>query len=367
VGDKSKIEWTEASWNPVLGCSKVSPGCQNCYAVQQSFRNEQMGSQAYSGLTVLHPNNIRDWSGKVTCLEDRLEIPLRWKRPRKIFVNSMSDLFHKDVPDEFICDVFNIIRRSNNEQQIRGVGYHVFQILTKRPDRMADLVSRLRFDNKNNGRGVFLDETPSTVTAYPIIRSLPNVWLGTSVENQATADERIPYLLQTPAAVRWLSCEPLLGPVDLTIQDGTVGDNRYNQFVLKQAFGDPRELWACPKCEGTRYRETDPVADFCKSCKGTGVGIDWLVCGGESGPKARPMHPDWARGLRDQCKQANVPYFFKQWGEYGPTENGLLLGKPNGSTIKVYTGFGEGNLMTLRGKANAGRQLDGVEHNEYPL
>lgn len=310
MGDKSNIEWTDATWNPVLGCSKVSPGCQNCYAVPTSLRNEKMGAKDYRELTVLHPNGKRDWSGKVVCLDDRLEIPLRWKKPRRIFVNSMSDLFHPEVPFEFIDKVFRVMRQAEQ---------HTFQVLTKRPERMLEFLRQRQ-------------------CALP---PAPNVWLGTSVENQATADERIPLLLQCPAAIRWLSCEPLLGQVDLKKQDGTIADERYNQFVLEQAFGDPRELWACPKCEGTRYRQTDPFADFCKPCKGTGVGIDWIVCGGESGPNARPMHPDWARGMRDQCQSNEIPFFFKQWGEFSES-------------------------MQRVGKAKAGRALDGTEHNQYP-
>ncbi len=324
MGDKSKIEWTDASWNPVLGCSKVSPGCQNCYAVGTSHRNEAMHSPDYVGLTVLHPNGLRDWSGKVVCLENRLEIPLRWKRPRRIFVNSMSDLFHKDVPFDFVDKVFGVMAICPQ---------HQFQVLTKRPERMREYFSDLNFRTEMIGieaeyksgfdrHIAHLDDYSDAKPRWPL--PLPNVWLGTSVENQATADERIPHLLQTPAAVRWLSCEPLLGPVDLTKQDGTVGDERYNQFVLEQAFGDPRELWACPKCEGTRYRETDPVADFCKTCKGTGVGVDWVVCGGESGPNARPMHDSWAISLRSQCEATGVPFFMKQIcvnGKRAPMEN----------------------------------------------
>lgn len=318
----SKIEWTDETWNPVLGCSKVSPGCQNCYAVTMSHRVESMGNPNYTGLTVKHPNGQRDWSGKVVCLEDRLAIPLKWKKPRRIFVNSMSDLFHEDVPESFIRAVFSVCASARQ---------HKFQILTKRPERMREILDRIKYD--------MLAIRPGYGA------KLPNVWLGTSVENQQTADERIPHLLQTPAAVRFLSCEPLLGPVDL------------------------RPSWLNP----TRQNNNP---------------ISWVIVGGESGPKARPMHPDWARSLRDQCQAANVPFFFKQWGEWGlnTTKAIAILSRSRSNQLYVVVSetksekpiayyaypqngtdeIGGIETMSRVGKAQAGRQLDGQEHNEYP-
>lgn len=256
----SKIEWTEKVWNPVVGCSKVSPGCANCYAVNMAHRHSSNPNLSgdYHGLTVKHPNGQIDWSGKVRCLDHRLELPLRRKKPTMFFVNSMSDLFHEDVPDEFILDVWDTMNECRQ---------HTFQILTKRPRRALEFSAW--FQNLDIERKQAREWAGRAASV-----ALPNVWLGVSVENQQTADERIPLLLQTPAAVRFLSCEPLLGPVDL------------------------REYVPTMRNEGY-------------------VCVDWVICGGESGPKARPMHPDWARGLRDQCQAANVPFFMKQFCDGG--------------------------------------------------
>ena len=222
MSGQSKIEWTDATWNPVTGCTKVSPGCKHCYAERITKR----------------------WGGdfsKVTLHPDRLDAPLHWRKPRMVFVNSMSDLFHEDVPDYFIDDVFDVCAVAAN---------HTFQILTKRPERM------MRYC-QDDDRSI-----------------LHNVWLGVSVEDQQRADERIPHLLQTPAAVRFLSVEPMLGPVALSAWLGS---------------------------------------------------IDWVICGGESGPGARPMDQGWARILRDQCVHAGVPFFFKQWGGVKKKRTGRVL------------------------------------------
>jgi protein gp37 len=184
MGDNSWIEWTDATWNCIRGCSLVSGGCKYCYAMKQAHRFSGPGG-AYEGLTELGPEGPR-WTGKVRTVPQLLELPLHWKKPRRVFVNSMSDLFHEDVPHEFIRDVFSVMIRCE---------WHTFQVLTKRPKRMQEIVQRWYPKNR----------------AYP-----PNVWLGVSVEDQKTADERIPLLLQTPAAVRFVSAEPLIGPIDLT-------------------------------------------------------------------------------------------------------------------------------------------------------
>ena len=249
MGDKSTIEWTDATWNPVRGCSIVSKGCTNCYAMRQAHRSSGVGG-AYEGLTKLSKGGPV-WTGKVRTVPELLQQPLRWKRPRRIFVNSMSDLFHEDVPDEFITKVWTTMADAPQ---------HVFQILTKRPRRMRDyLLPRLSI-------GDFI--------APP----LSNVWLGVSVEDQAAADERIPFLLQAPAAVRWISAEPLLGSIDVCRYLGNPLAKPY-PFLVPVTAPAPR-------------------------------GIDWCVTGGESGPGARPMHPDWARALRDQCAGAGVAFFF---------------------------------------------------------
>lgn len=269
MGDNSGIEWTDATWNPVTGCDKVSPGCDHCYA--ESIAHRFAGTPAY-------PDGFA-----VTLRPERLDQPLRWRKPRKVFVNSMSDLFHKDIPDEYIARVFAVMALASQ---------HTFQILTKRHARMRALLSSTAFqdsvidaaadhpelDRRHQvGRGAPLCDWDGS---WPV----PNVWLGVSVENQQWADIRIPALLDTPAAVRFLSCEPLLGPVDLAL-------------TAVQHDG------ALP------YRR----ASY----------LHWVIVGGESGPGARPMHPDWARSLRDQCTAARVPFLFKQAGTVLAREWGL--------------------------------------------
>lgn len=253
VGDKSAIEWTEATWNPVTGCDRVSEGCDHCYALTLAARLKAMGNPRYQRDG--DPRRSGPGFG-VTLHEDQLQLPFRWRRPRSVFVNSMSDLFHDAVPDEFIAKVWDVMVRTPQ---------HTYQVLTKRPGRMASLLGR---------RGLEFCASEGSVP-----RPQPNIWLGTSVENQKWADVRIPKLLQTPSAVRFLSCEPLLGPISL-------------------------EAWLTPL-------DND--------------GIDWAIVGGESGPGARPMHPEWARSLRDQCVAAAVPFFFKQWGGRTPKSGGREL------------------------------------------
>lgn len=278
MSDKTGIEWTDATWNPVTGCAKVSAGCKHCSAERDWARLSANQKTRYYGRAF----------ADVQCHPDVLDLPMRWTKPRRIFVNSMSDLFHHDVPSDFIMAVFCTMAQATQ---------HSFQILTKRPERMRDLLSLW-------ARTLIFPAEPPTAI-------LPNVWMGVSVEDQDTANERIPLLLQTPAAVRWISAEPLLGPVLL---DGS-------DFNVEALAG-----W---------YSR-----------------VDWVVAGGESGPRARPMHTDWARSLRDQCAEAGVPFLFKQWGEWAPDA--------------ANTGAGNG-LMTRVGKKLAGRLLDGVEHNGYPV
>lgn len=237
MGDGTAIEWTEATWNPVTGCSKVSPGCAHCYAESLSLRfgrSRHPWTPAYALQNVrLHP--------------ERLDQPLRWRRPRVVFVNSMSDLFHELVPEAFIAEVF---RRMATADQ------HTYQVLTKRPERMRDVVGRLY-------------EHVDDFVAKP----LPNVWLGTSIENSRFVS-RADAVRETPATVRFISAEPLLGPVagELDLTD-----------------------------------------------------IDWVIVGGESGVRHRPMKAEWARGLRDSCVAAGVAYFFKQWGGRTPKAGGREL------------------------------------------
>ena len=235
MAGRTKIEWTHRVWNPVTGCTKVSPGCKHCYAERFAIRLQRMGNPRYRNrfAVTLHP--------------DLLELPLRWKTPSVVFVNSMSDLFHEDIPEEFILSVFKIMETAHN---------HVFQILTKRSQRLLELSAKL---------------------PWP-----PNIWVGVSVETK-TYYYRITHLIQVPAVIRFLSCEPLLGPLD--------------NLPLR--------------------------------------GIHWVIVGGESGPGARPMRREWVLSIRDQCRKAGIPFFFKQWG--GPQ------------------------------KWRSGRALDGKTYNEMPM
>jgi protein gp37 len=263
----SKIEWTDTTWSPTVGCTKVSDGCTNCYAEKITEWFHGKGSFA-----------------EVKLHEDRLDAPLRWRKPRRVFVNSMSDLFHQDVPDEFIARVFAVMAMSPQ---------HDYQILTKRHGRMRSLLA-----NAERGAPSWLDLVRGWVVgnSYGAPRSfswpLPNVWLGVSVEDQKRADLRIPALLDTPAAVRFLSCEPLLGPVDL-------------QHALN---ADPHS-----------WRHVSA--------------LDWVIIGGESGPGARPMELDWARSLVEQCQRANVPVFVKQDSGPKPGMQGRL---PDDLWIKEF-------------------------------
>lgn len=262
---KSNIEWTDEVWNPVTGCTKVSQGCKHCYAEREWPR-----------LTRLVPAYAGRAFSDVRCHPERLDQPLRWRRPRRVFVNSMSDLFHEAVPEDFILSVFVTMAAARQ---------HTFQVLTKRADRMRDLLTRWR------NSGLVLREGCGV--------NLRNVWLGVSVEDQRAADERIPLLLETPAAVRWISAEPLLGALDLT----RIGGDQFGWGRLN-ALDGLRYVRAIQNECGSEW-QTEPINH-----------LDWVVAGGESGPNARPMHPAWVRSLRDQCAAAGVPFLFKQWGEW---------------------------------------------------
>jgi protein gp37 len=294
---KTSIEWTDASWNPIVGCTEVSPGCANCYAARLAATRLKHVAE-YVDLAEMKDGKPR-WTGDVGFCPERLEEPLHWRKPRRIFVCDMGDLFHESVGHHRLVSIFSVMHRCQQ---------HTFQILTKRADRM-----KAWFERYPNG-------------------NYRNLWLGVSVENQHFAEERIPLLLATPAAVHWISAEPLLGPVDL--------DSEKKEGLHVLGCGEPDHK-VLPMCRG----------------------IDWVVCGGESGPNARPMHPDWARSLRDQCQAAGVPFFFKQWGEWGP---------PFGEGPKEHIGpqfmkTASGDWLTKIGKKKAGRLLDGREWNEFPV
>ncbi len=324
MADRTGIEWTDATWNPVRGCSRVSPGCENCYAERIAARFDGPG-MAYEGLI----NRHGVWNGTTKLIEQALYQPLRWARPRRIFVNSMSDLFHESIPEHVIDAVFGVMAMCPQ---------HTFQILTKRAARMVDYfrVGKARqicWGFQATGvlhrlQGGTADEACASAMdrgqhAFP----LPNVWLGVSVEDQERAAERIPLLLQTSAAVRFLSCEPLLGAIDL------------------RRLQKPLDL---------------PVGP----CGRPFARIDWVIAGGESGPGARPMHPRWARSLRNQCVAAGVAFFFKQWGEWAPATIENDAHTP--VTFAHIDDAGDRAQVMRFGKGKAGRLLDGRTWDEFP-
>jgi len=291
----TKIEWTEETWNPMTGCSKVSPGCRGCYAEKMARRLKAMGQPNYTN------------GFEPTCHPHVLDKPLRWRKPRRVFVCSMSDLFHPKFTDEQIAAVFGVMAVA--AQHFYGAkvggpqnGPHTFQVLTKRADRMARLVgsSAFRFKVGRAAYGWAHDRTdagwlyqcitgdrePGNHCTLDKMWPLPNVMLGVSVEDQQRADERIPLLLQTPAAVRFVSCEPLLGPI--SIRDYLVD---------------------CRSCDDEGRTAGAVIAGDCTCGRAT---LDWVIAGAESGPGARPASDDWFRSLRDQCHGAGVGYFLKQ-------------------------------------------------------
>ncbi len=324
MSDGTKIEWTDATWNPIVGCSVVSPGCTNCYAMRLAgTRMKHHPSRA--GLT-------RDskagpvWTGEVRFMEQWLIQPLRWAKPRMIFVCAHADLFHEAVPDEWIDRIFAVMAMAPQ---------HTFQVLTKRPERMREyLHSPVVIDSIANAA----HDIDGGIGA-PIL-PLPNVWLGVSVEDQRRADERIPILLDTPAAVRWISAEPLLGLLDLA------------RIVLISS--DAPDL-------GKPDVSINALTGWLGSSAADMARLDWVVAGGESGPSARPMHPDWARSLRDQCEKAGVPFLFKQWGEWAPAED---YPSEIQEQYDVH-GLADGHSIRV-GKKAACRLLDGVIHDGYP-
>jgi len=329
---KSKIEWTDRVWNPVTGCTKISPGCQNCYAERMAKR--LAGRCGYPA----------DGPFKVTLHPERLEQPFRWREPSKIFVCSMGDLFHEDVPFDYIDRVFSVMYVSPE---------HTFMVLTKRPERMKEYFNTRPRDSMKQERVLVIDEMGAS--NYSVSLPLRNVWLGVTAENQEQADKRIPVLLQIPAAVRFVSVEPMLGPVDLT--ELPIPYEICNRGFNFNALTDQ---------DDEHFYNDHPK-------------IDWVICGGESGPGARPMHPDWTRSLRDHCQAAGVPFFFKQWGEWetfydrdndDPDWCNVPEDGPGIKRINLAGGYGfhGDRVIYLRrvGKKKAGRLLDGIEHNGMP-
>lgn len=375
------IEWTERTWNPVVGCRMCSPGCANCYAMRMSARLAAMATADVKAgrnpgkksvyLKVVDEKG--DWNAQVIPVEAELSTPLAVKKPARWFVNSMSDLFYGDEEDRIFCEKKNIPFTPVPFEFIDRVfavmalcPQHTFQILTKRPARMAEYLTERSGEAMGvyhrsgarssiggpgpivNAMDVISPEAGTTIRNFRSRWPLPNVWLGTSVEDQTRANLRIPQLQACPGAVRFLSCEPLLSSINHTLD-----------------------------------------------------GIHWLIAGGESGSRARPMHPDWARSIRDQCQAAGVSFFFKQWGEYFTDSVNMTTGAPifrqfssyenwvskastrvqggicldtKGRELKIGADFMRARdenafpviVMDRVGKKRAGRMLDGREWSEMP-
>lgn len=354
MADGTAIEWTDATWTPIRArsdnigwhCEHVSEGCRNCYA-------EGINRRVGTGLS-FKPGLLGPGGATVFLDEKMLLAPLKWKKPRRIFVCSMTDLFADFVRDEWIDRVFAVMALCQQ---------HRFQVLTKRAKRMREYISHTTTDQGRRrlclafielfGRDDFTGDHWAGCNGD---KPLPNVWLGVSAEDQKCADERIPDLLATPAAMRFVSLEPLLGPIDL------------KRIPMPQ--DDGRE---CSAIDGHE------IAGMVGNCVGWIPPLDWVIAGGESGPHARPMHPDWARSIRDQCAVAGVPFFFKQWGAWQngsdfaddamavlsdgrvvpPTQNAMLAADREATVRNAV-------MMRRVGKKRAGRLLDGREWNEMP-
>lgn len=363
----TKIEWTDEVWNPTTGCDRISPGCDNCYALTMAKRLKGMGQTKYQ--TDGDPRTSGPGFGIATHA-DALTEPLRWKKPRKVFVNSMSDLFHARVPRAFLARAFAVMAATPQ---------HTYQILTKRPERAARILTDLCACGSGHPPGEhfrsFMEwaATPHSPTYVPGLQPgiyhragwpLPNVWIGTSVENQKYADLRIPALLDIPAAVRFLSCEPLLGPVDLTawMPEG-FASWRCQGPDCRRFYSGPLQQ-RCPDCG----REGHWTGSHTGNGRPNGQPISWVIVGGESGRGARPMSPYWAATLRDQCIKAEVPFFFKQWGEYAPTGYLVIGGTSRGVLLVGDPVDGLGHRVELArvGKKNAGRELEGRTWDEFP-
>lgn len=308
----TRIEWTDETWNPVVGCSRVSEGCRHCYAETMASRLQSMRLPEYEGIAKRVGGEAR-WTGVVRCLPERLEEPLKWRKPRLVFVNSMSDLFHEEVPFGFIAAVFGVMA---------ACPQHTFQILTKRPERAENWVDSMSLPDL-----AMIRETlrlmggeapePKAISNAKWQWPLPNVWIGVSVEDQITADERIPRLLQLPAAIRFVSYEPALGLVDPW------------PWLMGAVVPNPG---LCASCDQSHGFDRDPsyggVSKTCSAGSGGGYsrqcdhfarrapsgGLDWMIVGGESGANARPFDISWARSVVGQCKAAGVPVFVKQLG-----------------------------------------------------
>ena len=359
MAQQTGIEWTEATWNPIVGCSVISPGCKHCYAMKMAARIERMGTAPhYNGTTRMvkagrMEKGVAVWTGAIRSAPAHIWLePWFRKRPTVYFVNSMSDLFHEAVPEEWIDIAFAIMALCRR---------HTFQVLTKRSARMraymtaprrkgiiaeaimtvSDMVAQAAQSGKARPSLLEFDGAFPPRDPAPF----PNVWLGVSTEDQQRADERIPDLLATPAAVRFISAEPLLGPIDLR----RLGSDASIVNGLTGSWQDRRDPEYCGHLIGKPH-------------------LDWVIAGGESGKGARPMHPDWARVLRDQCTASGVSFFFKQWGEFIPEQQQAADGRRGWEFIDRPGDhvWPDDYCSMLIGKRAAGRRLDGRKWGQMP-
>lgn len=343
MADKTKIEWTDATWNPVTGCTLVSEGCRNCYAARLAATRLK-DHPSRKGLARIAADGTAKFTGEVRFNQQWLDQPLRWRKPRRIFVCAHGDLFHENVPDEWIDRVFAVMALAE---------HHIFQILTKRPARMREYIAADRMGYiEGFAKRILRERSGKPDKPVLVGRTLagtwpwPHVWLGVSAEDQATADQRIPILLDTPAAKRFVSLEPLLGPIDLTEIPVPEEDDRADGWTFNCLT------------TGEDYHQTAAMGNRNSDGPWRDHKIDWVIAGGESGDGARPMHPDWPRKIRDDCAAAGVPFFFKQNGEWVSVSEVAGAGPhhrfPSGATVRRI------------GKAAAGRTIDGRTHDEFP-
>jgi protein gp37 len=298
---ETSIEWTEKTWNPIRGCSVLSAGCTNCYAMRTAHRFSGPGGR-YEGLTRARKSLGPVWTGEVRIVPAKIDEPLRWRAPVRIFVNSMSDLFHESIPEAWIDLVWAVMVLAP---------HHTFQILTKRPHRMrAYLTAPDLYDRVLRAAEVLRRERPKLTgvcVENPRTRPRPWIWLGVSVEDQKTADERIPLLLECPAAVRWVSYEPALGPVDF--------DDERDWLTPLRLLPAPGAVGGVPVMVSTTSAGVPRHAP-----------LDWIVIGGESGPGARPFDLAWARSTIAQCRTAGTACFVKQLGARPVTDHPMEPG-----------------------------------------
>jgi len=309
----SGINWTDETINPIVGCSKVSPACDNCYAEVMANRLQSMGVDGYDNVI-----NANSWTNRLNFVESALLKPYRWKKPKRIFIGSMTDLFHDKVDNDWIWKILKMVKE--NPQ-------HTFMFLTKRAKNMKEVMERYYFHAK--------------------CEVIKNLWLGVTAENQKYANERIPYLLDTPASKRFVSIEPMLEDMNL---DMLIADNSNDRFrIVYSSLHGVKTLWDTKNLIGEE--------NITK--------LDWVIVGGESGSKARILNPRWVKSIQEQCSNENVPFFFKQWGEF--IEETQLTEKEQYRDL-TYSLMSDGELSFFRcGRKLAGKLINGKEHQAFPI